>query len=90
MHFPGDIFTLLGVGSEAVLSDEHETGITFNDKMTLVMDLQLILALTNNATGVAGQITSRRTVISTSVTKVSILIRVRREWTDRMATMITS
>ena len=89
MHFTRDIFTLLGVGSEAVLTNELETGVTFNDKMSLMMDLQLFFSLTNKATGVAGVITCR-TIISTHVTKVSILIRVRREGTDRMATMITS
>ena len=54
MHFPGDIFTLPRVGGEAVFANELETSITFNNKMTLMMDLQLFLALTNNATGVAG------------------------------------
>ena len=89
MHFPRDIFTLVGVGMVAVLANELETGITFNDKMTLMMVSQLFLALTHIATGVAGQITCY-TIISTFsfyVTEVSILTRAnRRDW---MTTMIT-
>ena len=49
MHFPRDIFTLLGVGMVAVLANELETGITFNDKMTLMMVSQLFLAFTHTA-----------------------------------------
>ena len=91
MHFPGDIFTLLGVGMVAVLANELETGITFNDKVTLMMVSQLFLALTHIATGVAGQITCWTIIstFSTDVTEVSILIRADRNRRDWMTTMIT-
>ena len=90
MHFPRDIFTLVGVGMVAVLANELETGITFNDKMTLMMVSQLFLALTHIATGVAGQITCY-TIISTFsfyVTEVSILTWANRKRRDWMTTMI--
>ena len=75
----------------AVLANELETGITFNDKMTLMMVSQPFLALTHIATGVAGQITCWIIIItfSTYVTKVSILIRADRKRRDWMAAMIT-
>lgn len=90
MDFPGKIFTLPCVGMVGVFANELETGVTFNDEMTLMMESQLFLALTNSTTGVASQITCRTIIISTDVTKVSILIRTDRERRDRMATMITS
>ena len=92
MDFPGNIFTLPCVGMVSVFANELETGFTFNDEMTLMMESQLFLALTNSTTGVARQITCNTIIIIfiTDVTKVSILIRTDRERRDRMTTVITS
>ena len=88
MNFPWNIFTLPGVGMEAVFTDELKTGITFNDKMTLMVDSQPFLVPTNNATGMTGQITCRAIILISD--QVFLLIRAILERRDWITALITS